>query len=170
MQGFPTFTQERNKTLGFPRLGNSVRIMYGWAKQIRVVRDLAQVKCQKKPVHRSRLLGVQSICIIPRPNLHKFTYSPKGKTEKIWTALPGRIGRLAQVSSNTQQPWFLENPKTPQEGGRLCSTSPGRRGLTGRCGRAPWRAPSPSTQTFKNLSINFWFKATTPPPLAPPRA
>ena len=24
-------------------------------------------------------------------------------------------------------------------------TSRGRRGLTGRCGRAPWRAPSPST-------------------------
>ena len=33
---------------------------------------------------------------------------------------------------------------------RLCSTSGGRRGLTGRCGRAPWRAPSPSTQTFNN--------------------
>ena len=104
MQGFPTLTQETNKTLGFPRLGNSGRIVYGWAKQIRVVRDLAQGKCQNKPVHRSRLLGVQGICIIPRHDLHKFTYSPKGRTEKIWTALPGRIGRLAQVSFNTQQP------------------------------------------------------------------
>ena len=31
-------------------------------------------------------------------------------------------------------------------------TSRGRRGLTGRCGQAPWQAPAPSTQTFKNLS------------------
>ena len=47
-------------------------------------------------------------------------------------------------------------------------TSRGRSRLTGRCGRAPWRAPSPSTQTFKNLSNIFWFKATTPPLLTPP--
>ena len=53
--------------------------------------------------------------------------------------------------------------------GRLCSTSQGRRELTGHCGRVPWWAPSPSTQTFKNLSNTFWFKATTPPPFAPSR-
>ena len=110
MQGFPTLTQERNKTLGFPRLGNSVRIVYGWAKQIRVVRDLAQVKCQKKPVHRSRLLGVQSICIIPRPNLHKFTYSPKGKTKNLdcltwenWAASSGILQHSAALISGESQ-------------------------------------------------------------------
>ena len=30
-----------------------------------------------------------------------------------------------------------------------------RRGLTGRCGQAPWRAPSPSAQTFKKLIHHF---------------
>ena len=38
-----------------------------------------------------------------------------------------------------------------KKGGRKWSTSRGRRGLTGRCGREPWRAPSPSAQTFKKL-------------------
>jgi len=31
-----------------------------------------------------------------------------------------------------------------------------RRGLTGHCGQTPWRATSPSAQTFKkNLSTTF---------------
>ena len=33
-----------------------------------------------------------------------------------------------------------------------------RRGLTGPYGQAPWWAPSPSAQTFKDLSTTFWFK------------
>ena len=36
-----------------------------------------------------------------------------------------------------------------KKGGRLCSTSGGRKGLTGRCGRAPWRAPSPLHKPLK---------------------
>ena len=38
-----------------------------------------------------------------------------------------------------------------QKGGRLCSTSRGRKGLTGCCSRAPWRAPSPSAAAAAKL-------------------
>ena len=128
MQGFPTLTQERNKTLGFPSLADNVWIVHGWAEQIRVARDLAQSKCQEKPVHRSRLLGVQGIYVIPRPNVHKFPHSPEGKTEKIWTALLGRIGRLAQVSSKKRHSAALisresQNPSGSPSKWRLTITN-----------------------------------------------
>ena len=38
-----------------------------------------------------------------------------------------------------------------QKGGRLYSTSRGSKGLTGCCGWAPWRAPSPSAAAAKWL-------------------
>ena len=55
----------------------------------------------------------------------------------------------------TAQIIFSAIEKKKKKGGRKWSTSRGRRGLTGRCGREPWRAPSPSAQTFKKLIHHF---------------
>lgn len=117
MQGFPTLTQERNKTFGFPSLANNVCIMHGWAEQIRVARDLAQSKCQEKPVHRSRLLGVQGIYVIPRPNVHKFPYSPEKQnwenldclTWENWAASSGTLQKETLSSLD-----FRRIPRPPQ--------------------------------------------------------
>ena len=51
---------------------------------------------------------------------------------------------------------------------RDSSSSRGRRVLTGRSGRAPWRAPSPSTQT-KPLKELSYLRRPLQPLLAPPQ-